>query len=109
MIMKNQSKLFFLSFLLLINFSIPAFAANTFHNISSAVYFSSGGGCREAIVNEISHAKTEIYVQAYSFTSAPIANALVDAKRTLFSEFYVSPLSKDKSGCDSSCPVKEKS
>ena len=79
MIMKNQSKLFLLSFLLLLVFSAPAIADNTFHNISGEVYFSPKGGCTEAIVNEISHAKSEIYVQAYSFTSAPIAKALVDA------------------------------
>ena len=79
MIMKNQSKLYLLTFLLLLTLTIPAFADNTFHNVSSAVYFSPNGGCTEAIVNEISHAKSEIYVQAYSFTSAPIAKALVDA------------------------------
>jgi len=43
------------------------------------VYFSPKGGCTEAIVNEIRTAKETIYVQAYSFTSAPIAQALVDA------------------------------
>jgi phosphatidylserine/phosphatidylglycerophosphate/cardiolipin synthase-like enzyme len=81
MIMKNQTKLFLLIFLLLLTFSIPAFADNTFHNISGEVYFSPDGGCTEAIVNEIRHAKSEIYVQAYSFTSAPIAKALVDAHK----------------------------
>ena len=79
--MKNQTKLFLLIFLLLLTFSIPAFADNTFHNISGEVYFSPDGGCTEAIVNEIRHAKSEIYVQAYSFTSAPIAKALVDAHK----------------------------
>ena len=34
-----------------------------------------------AIVREISKAKTEILVQAYSFTSRDIAKALVDAKK----------------------------
>jgi phosphatidylserine/phosphatidylglycerophosphate/cardiolipin synthase-like enzyme len=79
--MKKQTKLFLLIFLLLLTFSIPAFADNTFHNISGAVYFSPDGGCTEAIVNEIRHAKSEIYVQAYSFTSVPIAKALVDAHK----------------------------
>jgi phosphatidylserine/phosphatidylglycerophosphate/cardiolipin synthase-like enzyme len=79
--MKTQTKLFLLIFLLLLTFSIPAFADNTFHNISGEVYFSPDGGCTEAIVNEIRHAKSEIYVQAYSFTSAPIAKALVDAHK----------------------------
>ena len=49
------------------------------NNTPAQIYFSPKGGCTEAIVNEISHAKSEIYVQAYSFTSAPIAKALVDA------------------------------
>jgi phosphatidylserine/phosphatidylglycerophosphate/cardiolipin synthase-like enzyme len=45
------------------------------------VYFSPRGGCTEAIVAEIDRAKDSILVQAYSFTSAPIAKALVDAHR----------------------------
>ena len=43
------------------------------------IYFSPNGGCTTAIINEINNAKLEILVQAYSFTSAPIAKALVDA------------------------------
>lgn len=44
-------------------------------------YFSPRGGCTEAIVKELNNAKTEILVQAYSFTSRPIAKALVDARK----------------------------
>jgi phosphatidylserine/phosphatidylglycerophosphate/cardiolipin synthase-like enzyme len=44
-----------------------------------AVYFSPDGGCTEAAVAEINAAQQVIMVQAYSFTSAPIAKALVDA------------------------------
>lgn len=44
-------------------------------------YFSPRGGATEAIVKEINNAKTEILVQAYSFTSKPIAKALVDARK----------------------------
>jgi phosphatidylserine/phosphatidylglycerophosphate/cardiolipin synthase-like enzyme len=43
------------------------------------VYFSPHGGCTEAVVAEIGRAKTSVLVQAYSFTSAPIAKAIVDA------------------------------
>jgi phosphatidylserine/phosphatidylglycerophosphate/cardiolipin synthase-like enzyme len=43
------------------------------------VYFSPHGGCTDAIIKEIDGAKTEILVQAYSFTSAPITKALLDA------------------------------
>jgi len=50
-------------------------------NVSVKVYFSPNGGCTQAIIDEISNAKSEILVQAYSFTSAPIAKALVDAHK----------------------------
>jgi phosphatidylserine/phosphatidylglycerophosphate/cardiolipin synthase-like enzyme len=45
------------------------------------VYFSPRGGCTEAVVKSLNDAKSNILVQAYSFTSAPIAKALVDASR----------------------------
>ncbi len=45
------------------------------------VYFSPRGGATEAIVREIASARSEILVQAYSFTSAPIAKALLDARK----------------------------
>jgi phosphatidylserine/phosphatidylglycerophosphate/cardiolipin synthase-like enzyme len=45
------------------------------------IYFSPKGGCTEAIVKEINATKSEILVQAYSFTSVPIAKALVDAHK----------------------------
>jgi len=45
------------------------------------VYFSPDGGCTEAVVAELSKAKSTVYVQAYSFSSAPIAQALVDAHK----------------------------
>jgi phosphatidylserine/phosphatidylglycerophosphate/cardiolipin synthase-like enzyme len=40
------------------------------------VLFSPGGGCTEAIVEALGKAKASIDVQAYSFTSAPIAEAV---------------------------------
>ena len=46
-----------------------------------AVYFSPNGGATEAIVEAIADAKTQILVQAYSFTSAPIAKALIEAHK----------------------------
>ena len=45
------------------------------------VYFSPRGGCTGAVVGAINAAKKSVYVQAYSFTSAPIAKALVAAHR----------------------------
>jgi phosphatidylserine/phosphatidylglycerophosphate/cardiolipin synthase-like enzyme len=43
------------------------------------VFFSPRGGCTDAITKELAAAKETIYVQAYSFTSAPIAKALIEA------------------------------
>ena len=45
------------------------------------VHFSPKGGCTEAVVKEINAAQSTILVQAYLFTSAPIAKALVDAHK----------------------------
>jgi phosphatidylserine/phosphatidylglycerophosphate/cardiolipin synthase-like enzyme len=45
------------------------------------VYFSPKGGCTDAIIKEIEQAKTDIFVQAYSFTSVPIAKALVSSHK----------------------------
>ena len=48
---------------------------------SMDVYFSPHGGCTEAVVRALDAAKDSVLVQAYSFTSAPIAKALVDAHK----------------------------
>src|ERR1035437_11010506 len=45
------------------------------------VFFSPKGGCTEAVVSNLNKATNNVLVQAYSFTSAPIAKALVDAKK----------------------------
>jgi phosphatidylserine/phosphatidylglycerophosphate/cardiolipin synthase-like enzyme len=45
------------------------------------VCFSPRGGCTEAVVKEIDNAQKAILVQAYSFTSVPIAKALVEAHK----------------------------
>ena len=45
------------------------------------VFFSPNGGCTAAVVSELSHAKKTVLVQAYSFTSSPIAKALVEAHK----------------------------
>jgi phosphatidylserine/phosphatidylglycerophosphate/cardiolipin synthase-like enzyme len=44
-------------------------------------YFSPNGGCTEAIIKELDKAKTSILIQAYSFTSAPIAKALLNGQK----------------------------
>ena len=48
-------------------------------NVTAEVYFSPQGGCTEAIVSALNQATDQILVQAYSFTSKPIAEALVKA------------------------------
>lgn len=44
------------------------------------VCFTPGSDCTGMIVNEINKANSSIYLQAYSFTSKPIARAVADAK-----------------------------
>jgi phosphatidylserine/phosphatidylglycerophosphate/cardiolipin synthase-like enzyme len=70
-----------LVFSLLFVFSIPAFAGSIPSTGTTDVYFSPKGGGTTAIVNEIQAARKEILVQAYSFTSTPIAKALLDAHK----------------------------
>ncbi len=50
-------------------------------NTTAHVYFSPEDSCTEVMVKELIKAKTEILVQAYSFTSKRIAKALVDAHK----------------------------
>ena len=68
------------SFILpLLLFSLPLGASSSTPNLNP--YFSPSGGCTEAVVSALDGAKKTVLVQAYSFTSAPIAKALVDAKK----------------------------
>ena len=61
--------------------SCPALKLAATDTGSWSVFFSPEGGCTEAIVKEIGKARTSILVQAYSFTSAPIAQALLEAQK----------------------------
>jgi phosphatidylserine/phosphatidylglycerophosphate/cardiolipin synthase-like enzyme len=45
------------------------------------VRFSPRGGCTELVVREVGAAKKSVHVLAYSFTSAPIGDALLAAHR----------------------------
>jgi phosphatidylserine/phosphatidylglycerophosphate/cardiolipin synthase-like enzyme len=45
------------------------------------VYFSPGGGCTAAVVRAIDAATQTLRIQAYSFTSTPIAEALIAAQK----------------------------
>ena len=61
----------------------PGYATDLtlFKDTSIQVYFSPDGGCTNAINKLIGQARQEILVQAYSFTSAPIAKALLEAHK----------------------------
>jgi phosphatidylserine/phosphatidylglycerophosphate/cardiolipin synthase-like enzyme len=52
----------------------------TLTNAPAQVCFSPNGGCTKAIVAELGVAKSEVLIQAYSFTSKTIAKALLSAK-----------------------------
>jgi phosphatidylserine/phosphatidylglycerophosphate/cardiolipin synthase-like enzyme len=60
--------------------SSPLFAVEKLA-LAIQVYFSPAGGCTEAVVEALGQAKKAVFVQAYSFTSAPISKALVDAHK----------------------------
>lgn len=66
----------FLIIFVLFNVTLPSAAG-----ADVEVYFSPNGGATNAVVGEINRAQREILVQAYTFTSVPIASALVTAKR----------------------------
>ncbi len=66
--------------LLFLCFRASAFEL-TLNNAPAQVYFSPNGGATDAIVKEINSSTIEVLVQAYSFTSKPIAQALVNAKK----------------------------
>lgn len=76
-------KPFIASAFLLVLFLQPLSGGAELHRSTGTteVYFSPQGGTSEAIVKEINTAKREILVQAYSFTSQPIAKALIDARK----------------------------
>jgi phosphatidylserine/phosphatidylglycerophosphate/cardiolipin synthase-like enzyme len=46
-----------------------------------SVCFTPGGNCTDTIVQVLGDAKRTVLVQAYSFTSAPLAKALLDAHK----------------------------
>ena len=59
--------------------SFIAMTACAFQADVTKVCFSPKGGCTQNIVDQINAAKSEILVQAHSFTSASIAKALLNA------------------------------
>jgi phosphatidylserine/phosphatidylglycerophosphate/cardiolipin synthase-like enzyme len=67
--------------LILLALGLPAQSTGlTLENPRAQVYFSPRGGCTEAVVAALGSARRSVLVQAYSFTSAPIAGALKAAR-----------------------------
>ena len=60
---------------------LALFFAVSLHAADIQVFFSPKGGCTEAVVNNLNTATNTVLVQAYSFTSAPNAKALVSAQK----------------------------
>jgi phosphatidylserine/phosphatidylglycerophosphate/cardiolipin synthase-like enzyme len=66
-----------LPLLMLLALGGPAWCFDlTLKNVPVQVYFSPRGGCTEAVVAALEAARETVLVQAYSFTSAPVAGAL---------------------------------
>lgn len=65
------------------------------------VFFSPNGGCTEAIVAALNNARASVHLQAYSFTSAPIAEALARAKKRGIAVEAVLDKSQDGKGYSS--------
>jgi phosphatidylserine/phosphatidylglycerophosphate/cardiolipin synthase-like enzyme len=62
-------------------FSIMYQSAGAESNAQSiSVCFTPNGNCAQQVIDTVAQAKRQVLVQAYSFTSAPIAQSLVDAK-----------------------------
>lgn len=68
-------------FFFIVVFAATAIAAPMPSTGTVEVFFSPHGGATEAIVSEIRGSRQEVLVQAYSFTSKPIAKALLDARK----------------------------
>ena len=76
-----RRRLILASVLGLLLLTSPVYAETAAPCPAVTVCFTPGENCTERIVTTLSEAKTSLLVQAYSFTSAPIAEALVDAKK----------------------------
>lgn len=76
--MKFKNKLIILVFTLLNSSNLYA---DSFNNSTYEICFTPGQNCTNLIIKNMDKAKKSLLVQAYSFTSAPIAKAIIDAKK----------------------------
>lgn len=79
--MRMRKNICCIAVLIIIFLSIPASLQAKQTATDQQVYFSPKGGCTEAIVKNLDQAERYVLVQAYSFTSKPIAEALVNAHK----------------------------
>ena len=72
--------------LLILSFLLPVAICHA-HDVilqgngPAQVYFSPDGGCTDGVLKAIAEAKSEILIQAYSFRSPVMAQALIDAHK----------------------------
>jgi phosphatidylserine/phosphatidylglycerophosphate/cardiolipin synthase-like enzyme len=75
----------FLILILLSFLALPCVTASgaevMLDNAPAKVFFSPNGGCVKEIVKEIEMGTREMLVQAYSYSSTPIRNALINAQK----------------------------
>ena len=76
---RKELKTAIFRFLVLSLVVISIYSPARFQGSSWSVYFSPQGGCMQAVIKELDGAKKEVLVQAYLFTSAPVAKALFNA------------------------------
>jgi phosphatidylserine/phosphatidylglycerophosphate/cardiolipin synthase-like enzyme len=63
------------------NFTHPVFSTENCSGAVWEVHFSPRGGSTDFLNTNIGAANSSVYVQAYSFTSAPIAEALISKRK----------------------------
>jgi phosphatidylserine/phosphatidylglycerophosphate/cardiolipin synthase-like enzyme len=78
--MSQRSTLTLVSLLVLMAMAPPALPGAS-DCTPATVCFTPGGNCTSVIVQALDAATRTVLVQAYSFTSAPIAKALLDAHK----------------------------
>lgn len=67
------------------------------HEDHVTAFFSPKGGCTDVIVEEINKASVSIHIYAFSFTSRPIANALIRAMKRGVEVRVIADREQDKS------------
>jgi len=80
-LMTRQCLIFLLLLAALVSLPSGASCAEYGKDVTVSLCFTPGSNCTDKIIREIASARSEILIQAYSFTSAPIAKALIEAHK----------------------------